>query len=288
MKIVVASGKGGTGKTTVAVNLASLMSESSDQVCYADCDVEEPNGHLFLNPILDREWSATIPIPKVDDKLCDACGKCKEICEFNAITVILDRVLVFPELCHGCGGCTLVCPPKAIAEVPREIGMVMAGHKDNLKFVSGRLNVGEPLAVPLIREVKRELGKYTNVIIDAPPGTACPMVETISNVDYVLLVTEPTPFGLNDLKLAVETARKLNLPHSVIINRAGSGDNCVREFCDRENIKILTEIPDDRRVAELCSRGEIIYRELTEFKKYFKDILVNMKNQQEKYERILK
>lgn len=286
MKIVVASGKGGTGKTTVAVNIASLMAEISDQVCYADCDVEEPNGHLFLKPVIDRERSAVIPIPQVDENLCDACGKCKEICEFNAITVILDKVLVFQELCHGCGGCKLVCPPQAINEVSREIGLVMVGHRDNLKFVSGRLNVGEPLAVPLIREVKKELGKYTDVVIDAPPGTACPMVETISNANYVLLVTEPTPFGLNDLKLAVETVRKLKLPHSVIVNRAGSGDKNVQKFCDRENIPIIAEIPDERQVAELCSQGKMIYTILPAFKKYFEDIMEKINNWQEDYERI--
>jgi len=288
LRIAIASGKGGTGKTTVAVNIASLMAERFDQVCYADCDVEEPNGHLFLKPTIDREWSAAIPIPQVDESLCDACGKCKEICEFNAITVILDKVLVFQELCHGCGGCTLACPPKAITEVPREIGLVMVGHRGCLRFVSGRLNVGEPLSVPLIRAVKKELGKYTDVIIDALPGTACPMVETISDADHVLLVTEPTPFGLNDLKLAVETARKLDLPYSVIINRAGIGDKGVQDFCRLENIPIIAEIPDDRRVAELYSKGEMIYKVLPEFKKYFEDIVEKINDWQKRYERIIK
>lgn len=288
MKIVVASGKGGTGKTTIAVNMASLMAEGSDGVCYADCDVEEPNGHLFLNPTIDRQWPAVIPVPQVDEKLCDACGECKEICEFNAITVILDKVLVFPELCHGCGGCTLVCSPKAITEVPREIGLVMLGHNGNLRFVSGRLNVGEPMAVPLIREVKKALGKYRDVIIDAPPGTACPMVETTSDADYVLLVTEPTPFGLNDLELAVETVRKLNLPCSVVINRAGSGDEGVQEFCRRGNIPIIAEIPDDRRVAEVYSQGKIIYKVLPEFKPYLEDIINKVYELQKKDERITK
>jgi len=288
LKIVVASGKGGTGKTTIAVNIASLMAERSDQVCYADCDVEEPNGYLFLKPTIDREWPADIPIPQVDENLCDACGKCKEICEFSAITVILEKVMVFPELCHGCGGCALACPPKAITEIPREIGLVMAGHRGRLQFVSGRLNVGEPLAVPLIREVKKEIGKYTDVIIDASPGTACPMVETVSNADHVLLVTEPTPFGLNDLKLAVETVRKLDLPYSVIINRAGIGDKGVQKFCYLENIPIMAEIPDDRRAAELYSKGEMIYRALPEFKKYFENIVEKIDEMQKKYERNIK
>lgn len=288
MKIAIASGKGGTGKTTIAVNIASLMAGRSDQVCYADCDVEEPNGHLFLKPTLDREWPAVVPVPHVDESLCDACGKCKEICEFSAITVILDKVMVFQELCHGCGGCTLVCPTEAITEVPREIGAVMVGHRGCLRFVSGRLNVGEPLAVPLIREVKKQLGEYADVIIDAPPGTACSMVEAISDADHVLLVTEPTPFGLNDLKLAVETAQKLGLSHSIIINRADSGDRSVRKFCDHNNIPVISEIPDDRRVAESYSKGEMIYRVLPEFKKYFEDIVERINDLSKMYERSIK
>ncbi|MCD6163262.1 MAG: ATP-binding protein [candidate division Zixibacteria bacterium] len=288
MKVAIASGKGGTGKTTIAVNLASLIVKNSKQVCYADCDVEEPNGHLFLNPIIDRQWPAVIPIPVVDEKLCDACGKCKDICEFSAITVIVDKVLVFPELCHGCGGCELVCPPKAITESPREIGVVMIGHKGNLQYVSGKLNIGEPSAAPVIRDVKKAFAEYQDVIIDAPPGTACPMVETVSDADYVFLVTEPTPFGLNDLSLAVETVRKLDIPYSVIINRAGSGDNKVQEYCQRENIPITAEIPDDRRIAESYSKGKIIYEALPEYKIYFENIINEITKWQKNIERVTK
>ncbi len=273
MKIAVASGKGGTGKTTVAVNLACLMAESSDHICYVDCDVEEPNGHLFLKPSITRQWTVSIPFPSVDDRLCDGCGKCKEICQQNAITVINGKVLVFPELCNGCGGCSLVCPQEAIREIPKEIGNAMTGHAGELGFISGRLNVGEPMAVPVIRDVKKAITDNVEAIIDAPPGTTCPMIEAVRQVDYVLLVTEPTPFGLNDLKIAVDTMSKLDLPHAVIINRAGSGDESVKDFCLDRNIPVVTEIPDDRRVAELYSQGKIIYKSLPRFKEYFEDIL---------------
>lgn len=287
MEIAVASGKGGTGKTTVAVNLARLMVESSNRVCYVDCDVEEPNGHLFLKPTITRQWTVSLPIPSVNDKLCDGCGECKEICQFNAITVIKGKVLVFPELCHGCGGCNLVCPQKAITEIPKAIGSAMVGHSGKLEFISGKLNVGEPMAGPVIREVKKAITDNADVIIDVPPGTACPMVEAVREADYVLLVTEPTPFGLNDLKIAVDTVLKLNIPHAVIINRAGSGDEGVRNFCRHENIPIVTEIPDDRRVAELYSQGKMIYESLPQFKKYFEIILKSINERRKERERII-
>ena len=272
MRIAVASGKGGTGKTTVAVNLAGLIAESSKSICYVDCDVEEPNGHLFLMPVIEREWPAVLPVPDVDEASCDSCGECREICQYNAITVIVDNVLVFPELCHGCGGCALVCPQKAITETPREVGSVMAGNSGKVGFVSGRLNVGEPLATTVIRAVKREIKEEENIIIDAPPGTSCPMVETINGSDLVLLVTEPTPFGFNDLKLAVETVRKLGLDFGVVINRADIGDDSVEKYCRDEKIPIIAEIPDDRRIAEIYSRGEIIYTALPEFRNRLEDI----------------
>jgi len=218
MRIAVASGKGGTGKTTIAVNLAGLIAESSKSICYVDCDVEEPNGHLFLKPVIEKEWPAVMPIPDVDETACDGCGECKEICQYNAITVIADNVLIFPELCHGCGGCALVCPQKAITEIPRAVGSVMAGNSGKVRFLSGKLNVGEPLATTVIRTVKKAIKDETNILIDAPPGTSCPVVETINGSDFVLLVTEPTPFGFNDLKLAVETVRKLGLDFGVVIN----------------------------------------------------------------------
>jgi MinD superfamily P-loop ATPase len=273
VRIAVASGKGGTGKTTLAVNLAGLMAESSGSICYADCDVEEPDGHLFLKPVIEREWPAVLPIPGVDEAICDRCGQCKEICQYYAITVLADNILVFPELCHGCGGCNLVCPLKAITEIPREVGMVMSGNSGNVKFVSGKLNVGEPLATTVIRAVKKAIRAETDVLIDAPPGTSCPVVEAVSGSDFVLLVTEPTPFGFNDLKLAVETVRKLDLDFGVVINRSDVGDDVVERFCRDENIPLIAEIPDDRRIAEIYSRGEIVYRALPEFRSRLEDIL---------------
>lgn len=272
MRIAVASGKGGTGKTTVAVNLAGLIAESSKSICYVDCDVEEPNGHLFLKPVIEKEWPAVMPIPDVDETACDGCGECKEICQYNAITVIADNVLIFPELCHGCGGCALVCPQKAITETPRAVGSVMAGNSGKVRFLSGKLNVGEPLATTVIRTVKKAIKDETNILIDAPPGTSCPMVETINGSDFVLLVTEPTPFGFNDLKIAVETVRKLGLDFGVVINRADIGDNSVKIYCRDEKIPIIAEIPDDRRVAEIYSKGEIIYTTLPEFRNRLEDI----------------
>lgn len=272
MKIAVASGKGGTGKTTIAVNLAGLLGESSKSVCYVDCDVEEPNGHLFLKPVIEKKWPAILQVPKVDDSACDYCGECKKICQYNAITVIAENVLIFPELCHGCGGCTLVCPQKAISEIPRTVGSVMSGNSDGVGFISGELNVGEPLATTVIRAVKKSLQNEADVLIDAPPGTSCPMVEAISDSDLVLLVTEPTPFGFNDLKLAVETVRKLGLDFGVVINRSDIGDDSVRKYCLEENIPVIAEIPDNRKIAELYSRGELLYKTYPEFRDRLEEI----------------
>lgn len=254
---VIASGKGGTGKTTVAVHLAHWLAELGGEVQFLDCDVEEPNGHLFLKPEIDCEEAATIPVPVVDQSLCVACGKCSEVCQFNAIA-ILKTALVFPELCHGCGGCALACPVGAIQEHRKGIGQVETGRSKQIRFVQGRLDVGESLAGALIRAVKRAGRQEALTIIDAPPGTACPVVATIRDADYVILVTEPTPFGLNDLRLAVELMRLLERRFGVVINRAGIGDNAVQNYCLASNIPILAEIPDDRAVAEAYSRGEMV------------------------------
>jgi MinD superfamily P-loop ATPase len=272
VRIAVSSGKGGTGKTTVAVNLAGLMAESSGNICYVDCDVEEPNGHLFLKPAIDKEWPAVLPVPVVDEETCDYCGECKKICQYNAITVIAENILVFPELCHGCGGCTRVCPREAITENPRAVGMVMAGNSSKVKFISGKLNIGEPLATTVIRAVKSAIGNESDILIDAPPGTSCPVVEAINGSDLVLLVSEPTPFGLNDLKLAVETVRKLDLDFGVVINRSDIGNDSVRQYCLEESIPIIAEIPNDRKIAELYSRGELLYEAHPGFRERLKDI----------------
>jgi len=263
MILAIASGKGGTGKTTVAVNLAATLAADGLAVQYLDCDVEEPNGHLFLKPEITAAEPVGIPVPVIDQGKCTGCGKCAEICRYRAIAM-LKQPLVFAELCHGCGGCTLACPAGAIREQDRPVGMVESGSARpgtttpaQVAFVQGRLNVGEPQAPPLIRAVTRKAATTGTVVLDAPPGTACPMVAAVRQADYVLLITEPTPFGLYDLRLAVATLRQLGLPGGVVVNRADLGDRRVHDFCSEEQLAVLLELPDDRRVAEAYSRGQL-------------------------------
>jgi MinD superfamily P-loop ATPase len=268
MIISIASGKGGTGKTTIAINLALSLKD----VQFMDCDVEEPNGHLFLKPIIEERISVGIPVPQVDESRCTYCGKCAEICEFNAIVVIKKKVLLFPELCHGCGGCSYICPEDAIEEVEREIGVIERGKAGHIEFVHGLLNVGEPMAPPLIRREKKLINGRKTVIIDSSPGTSCPVVETVKGSDFCLLVTEPTPFGLNDLKLAVEMVRKLGVPLGVLINCSDIGDRKVWQYCETERIPILMEIPMDRRIAVAYSKGIPLVEEIPEYRKRFQDL----------------
>lgn len=258
MKIAIASGKGGTGKTTVATNIVATLASHGNQTAYLDCDVEAPNGHIFLKPDIQQRKAASILVPEVDLKRCDSCGECGKICQFSAIVAIRGSVLVFPELCHGCGGCSLACPLTAITEKDREIGKVEISAAGSIKYVAGRLNIGEAMSPPLIRAVKNEMPRNCFVIIDSPPGTSCPMIEAVRGSDYVLLVTESTPFGLNDLKLAVDTIRELYIPFGVVINRHGLGDERVEEYCRQEQISILERIPDDRNIAELYSKGKLL------------------------------
>lgn len=255
--LAIASGKGGTGKTTIAVNLAAALAEQGRRVQYVDCDVEEPNGHLFLKPSIQYSEAVGIPVPVVDAGKCTACGKCAEVCEYNAIAV-LKTAMVFPELCHGCGGCMPVCPEDAIREEPRIIGQLETGCAGKIGFVQGRMNVGEPMAPPLIRAAKRTRIPEAIAILDAPPGTSCPVVATVRDAGYVVLVTEPTPFGLNDLRLAVDLMRRLGKDFGVVINRAGIGNDDVRSYCTKEHVPVLAEIPEDRKVAEAYSRGEMV------------------------------
>ncbi len=254
MIISVASGKGGTGKTLIATSLA-LALKNGGNVQILDCDVEEPNGHVFLKPALTQIKSVTIPIPQIDEEKCTHCGKCAEVCAFKAIVDLKKMVLVFPELCHGCGACSHLCPEKAITEKAREIGIVEIGYSSNIRFVAGRLNVGEAMAPPVIRKVKEYINPEETVIIDVPPGTSCPVVESIKGSDFCLLVTEPTPFGLNDLVLAVELVRKLGIPCGVVLNRADAGDSSVEQYCINEGIPILLRIPMDMNIARMYSKG---------------------------------
>jgi MinD superfamily P-loop ATPase len=253
MIISIASGKGGTGKTTVAVNLALSLPQGTVQLI--DCDVEEPNSHLFLTPSIHRVTSVGIPVPRINESKCTYCGKCAQVCEYHAIAVLLKNVLVFDELCHGCGACSYLCPEKGIFEVEREIGIVQEGNANGINFINGVLNIGEPMASPLIRRVKQKVQKERIVILDAPPGTACPVIESVKGSDFCLLVTEPTPFGLNDLELAVGMLEKLGIPKGVVVNKADIGDRGVWDYCTMKNIPILMEIPMDRKIAESYSKG---------------------------------
>ncbi len=265
MKIAIASGKGGTGKTTLSTNLALALAANGRSVAYLDCDVEEPNGHIFLAPQFDRSRDVSIPVPIVNDDKCTYCGACGEVCRFSAILVLGEKVIAFPELCHGCGACSLVCEEQAITEVDRRIGTVEDGRTaEGILFTRGLLDVGESMAPPVIHAVLKTNPATDVTILDAPPGTTCPTIEAIRDADVVVLVTEPTPFGLSDLKLAVEMVRTLGIPFGVVVNRAGAGDLEVHEYCEVEGIEIWLEIPDDRRIAELYSRGEPAVRTMPE------------------------
>jgi len=254
MIISVASGKGGTGKTLVATSLALSLSDNY-KVQLLDCDVEEPNANILLHLAVNQSQPVYIPIPKVDETKCTYCGKCAEVCAYNAIAVLKEKVLVFPELCHGCGACSYLCPESAITEEGREMGVVERGNSGNLELIQGKLNVGEAMAPPVIREVKKYIDPANIVIIDVPPGTSCPVVEAVKGSDFCLLVTEPTPFGLNDLSLAVEVVRKLGIPCGVVINRVGVGGEEVERYCHQQGIPILLRIPLDRNIAMLYSQG---------------------------------
>jgi MinD superfamily P-loop ATPase len=273
MIISIASGKGGTGKTTVATNLA--VSIGSD-VQLLDCDVEEPNAHLFIDPVIEQSKKVYTPVPKIDEEKCNFCKKCAEICRFKAIAVIKEIVLTFPELCHSCGGCMEVCPENAITETGRELGVIEIGHRNGLAFVHGRLRVGEAMSPPLIREVRSQTRSDQLTIIDAPPGTSCPVIAAMKGTDFVLMVTEPTPFGLHDLKLAVEAVKLLEIPRGLVINRSDIGNDDVRTYAKMENIPILMEIPFDRRIAEAYSRGKLIVEEMPEWKERFKKLYLHI------------
>jgi MinD superfamily P-loop ATPase len=259
LTVSVASGKGGTGKTTVAVGLA-LSLRDSRAVQFLDCDVEEPNAQFFLKPRFETSEEVAILVPEVDESLCDHCGVCARVCAYNALAVVERAVLVFSELCHGCGACALLCPRGAIREVPKRIGVLESGRAGAVEFLQGRLDIGQALSPPVIRALKQRRADRGLVVIDAPPGTSCPVVESMRGSDFCLLVTEPTPFGLHDLELAAGAAKALGLTRGILINRAdgGDGDARVRAFGAAEKIPVLTAIPFDRRIAEAYSRGNTL------------------------------
>jgi len=278
MKIAIASGKGGTGKTTVATNLARIASRGGRSVVYVDCDVEEPNGHIFLKPEFDGTTAVGTLVPKVDESKCTHCGDCGDICQFSAIVSIGKSVLVFAELCHGCGGCSLVCPSGAITEVPYETGKVQVGRAGPVAFAHGLLDVGQAMSPPLIKAVKAAAPPGEVTIIDSPPGPSCPVIESVRGCDFLLLVTEPTPFGLNDLKLAVAMARVLALPFAVVINRCDLGDEKALTYCRSQEIDVLAEIPDDRKIAQAYSRGEMICEVLPHYAEVFQTLLARIES----------
>jgi len=284
LRIAVASGKGGTGKTTVATSLALSLAEgtpedaASSPPTFLDCDVEAPNAHLFLAPIFKRRQDVAIQVPRVDAAKCTACGKCAEVCQYHAIAVLGKKTLVFSQLCHGCGSCTLVCPASAISEEPHVIGVLEAGMAaGGIRFGRGVLDVGEPMATPAIRQLKQWAIPASGpdgsvVILDAPPGTSCPVVETVRGADYLLLVTEPTPFGLHDLRLAAEVAVELGIPAGVVINRDGIGDASVDAFCASAGLPILLRIPFERAIAEGIAQGRTLIEIRPEYTSRFRAV----------------
>lgn len=284
MKIAVASGKGGTGKTTISTNLAAVLSGEGLVVRFLDCDVEEPNGHVFLRPEIAEVRDVNVGVPLVNKDRCTGCGKCADFCRYNALACVKGEVLVFEELCHYCGGCMVVCPEGAISEKDRKVGVVEVGRcafggvdtadgGSSAEFGAGLLEIGAIQTTAVIGEVKKLAGVDDEVvIIDAPPGTSCPVIEAVEGSDFVLLVTEPTPFGLNDLKLAVEMVRALGLKFGVAINRSDVGDGSVKVYCEDEGIDVMLEVPNDRRIAEKYSDSVMMVDAFGEYREKFRGL----------------
>ncbi len=272
MNIAVASGKGGTGKTLVATNLAFVAAQTYPVTLF-DLDVEEPNDHLFLPFAVKSERTIKRMIPIIDDDTCDYCGVCADICEYNALVVLPDQVMVFPDLCHSCYGCLELCPQKAISEGKKEIGLVTVSDENNLRLIAGKLKLGETAVPQLIAETKNTEEVSRINIFDAPPGTSCPVLEALDNVDFAILVTEPTPFGLHDLDLVVQVVRQLHIPYQVVINKSGPGDDLIEAYCQKEQIEIMAKIPESREIAERYARGELIAKEMAGMERIFRSLL---------------
>lgn len=268
MNIAIASGKGGTGKTTVSVNLALSL----DNVQLLDCDVEEPDCNVYLSAPLEKLEDVYLLVPEIDKEQCTFCGKCSEFCKYNALAIFPKDALVFKDLCHGCGGCFILCPVDAITEKKKVIGVIEYGKKSELEFMRGVLTIGEPMATPVIRALKEKINNNKSVILDSPPGAACPVIEAVSGCDFCILVTEPTPFGLHDLTLAVELTKILDVPCGVIVNKAGIGDDTVQTYCKKEGVPVLMEITHSRKIAELCSKGVPFVKEMPSWKNRFQKL----------------
>jgi MinD superfamily P-loop ATPase len=286
MIISVASGKGGTGKTTISTNLAMSLSGNGQQVQYLDCDAEEPNGHIFLKPNIDITEDVTVGVPEVDLKKCNGCDKCGQLCQYSAIVSMKGTVLVFENLCHSCGGCMAICPTGAIIEKQRKIGIAEFGKSNGVNFGHGKLDIGAIQTPALIKHIRKKIKKNFINIIDAPPGTSCPVIAAVKDSDFVLLVTEPTPFGLNDLALAVGMIRQLKIPFAVVINRSDIGDDSVIQYCRRENIEVLLQIPNDRRIAESYSRGVMMTEAIPDYEQKFLKLYADIENLKGNDERV--
>jgi len=276
MIIAIASGKGGTGKTTVATSLVTALAGCGQSVAYVDCDVEAPNGHLFLHPSITSETEATLPVPQVDQNQCMHCGACADSCHFNAIACLPKGTIVYEELCHSCGACALACPIGAITEVPRPMGIVKVGNAGKTMFVSGTLNVGVSVSTSVVHAAKNTAPKADWTLLDAPPGTSCPMIETVKDCDYVLLVTEPTPFGLHDLQLAIDVVKSMNLNCGVVINRAQAEMAETRELCRQAQVPIMAEIPDDIAIAQAYSQGHLVIDAVPGLRQVFEGLALRL------------
>ena len=293
MVISIASGKGGTGKTTIATNLALSLSSTKGEsplkrpVQILDCDVEEPNSHIFIKPVMQDKIPVFIPVPQVDMATCNLCGKCKDVCAHNAIAVLDNRVLIFPELCHGCGACSYLCPQHAMGEVGRGIGFIEIGESNNLQFIHGKLNIDEAMSPPLIRTVKQYINPARTVILDAPPGTSCPVITAIKDTDFCILVTEPTPFGLSDLILAVDVLRILNIPFGVVINRSDVGNEEIDKYCKEQNIPILMRILFKKEIAYAYAKGIPIIKAFPEYRRQFQELFYTIMQQIKYYPALL-
>ncbi|MBN1293457.1 MAG: ATP-binding protein [Candidatus Latescibacteria bacterium] len=277
LRIAIASGKGGTGKTTVATNLAWVIASQNESVTYVDCDVEEPNGHMFLNPVIEESTVAKVPYPVINEETCISCGKCAEICQYRAIIMLAENPYVSPEMCHACGGCWLVCPVDAVKPAGREIGIIEKGKSEHINFIHGKLSIGQILSPPLIRMVKKHISGDGITLIDCPPGTSCPVLTSVQGADYIILVTEPTPFGLNDLKLAIDMIGEIGIPIGVFINRADIGTNDTERYCEQRHIDIIGRLNDNRTIAEAYSQGKIASKMMPEIRGLYENLYTTLK-----------